>query len=329
MLVAPPGRGAGAAGLLRRGAGRGRRPAARAPLVPVDVSFGDAVQVFHIGAASAGAYGTPSGICAASQRFGTRAAGRARRARRGAGARRASRSTAEQAYVFEILLADRRRSTPEARALFLPEGRPLARRRHARATRTLGDALERLGGRGRRAVLHRATSPRRVCALGGRARRRCSAPDDLAGYAHLRARRRSASTTAAATVLTNPPPSAGGMLHRLRAGAARRGRPAPPSVDGARRRDGAAQAERTPEFLEGLAAPGFLERFLRRRLGATTHISVLDDERLGVLGDVHERRGLRRGRPRHRHPPQQHDGRAGPLPARLLHAIRRGAGCRR
>jgi gamma-glutamyltranspeptidase/glutathione hydrolase len=38
----------------------------------------------------------------------------------------------------------------------------------------------------------------------------------------------------------------------------------------------AAQAERTPEFLEGLAAPGFLERFMASRLGATTHVSVLD-----------------------------------------------------
>ena len=38
----------------------------------------------------------------------------------------------------------------------------------------------------------------------------------------------------------------------------------------------AAQAERTPEFLAGLADPGFLERFTASRLGATTHISVVD-----------------------------------------------------
>jgi len=38
----------------------------------------------------------------------------------------------------------------------------------------------------------------------------------------------------------------------------------------------AAQAERTPEFVEGLVEEGFLERFLSSRLGATTHISVLD-----------------------------------------------------
>src|SRR5947209_6020988 len=38
------------------------------------------------------------------------------------------------------------------------------------------------------------------------------------------------------------------------------------------------QRERTPEFLEGLDDPAFVERFLRRggRLGSTTHIAVLD-----------------------------------------------------
>ena len=38
-----------------------------------------------------------------------------------------------------------------------------------------------------------------------------------------------------------------------------------------------------------------------------------------MRGDVHQRRGLGRVRARHRHPPQQHDGRGGPLAARLLH----------
>ena len=37
-----------------------------------------------------------------------------------------------------------------------------------------------------------------------------------------------------------------------------------------------AQSERTPEFLEGLAQEGFLERFLTAHLGSTTHISVMD-----------------------------------------------------
>ena len=37
-----------------------------------------------------------------------------------------------------------------------------------------------------------------------------------------------------------------------------------------------AQTERTPAFVEGLVEAGFLDRFLATRLGATTHISVLD-----------------------------------------------------
>jgi len=36
------------------------------------------------------------------------------------------------------------------------------------------------------------------------------------------------------------------------------------------------QSLRTPEFVDGLAEPGFLERVLGSRLGATTHICVLD-----------------------------------------------------
>ena len=38
----------------------------------------------------------------------------------------------------------------------------------------------------------------------------------------------------------------------------------------------AAQSERTPAFLEGLAEPDFLDTFMASRLGATTHVSVLD-----------------------------------------------------
>ena len=108
-----------------------------------------------------------------------------------------------------------------------------------------------------------------MCELGGTLTRA-----DLAAYeamprepVHVRYRGRD--------VLTNPPPSAGGtllayalaLLERTSGAAGRAG---------AGGGDGAAQAERTPEFLTGLAEPGFLERFMAGRLGATTHISVLD-----------------------------------------------------
>ncbi|MDX6665450.1 MAG: gamma-glutamyltranspeptidase / glutathione hydrolase, partial [Solirubrobacteraceae bacterium] len=58
FFVAAPGQGAGA-------------DVVRGDLVAVDVSFGDAVQVFHVGAASCGAYGTPAGVVAAASRWGS------------------------------------------------------------------------------------------------------------------------------------------------------------------------------------------------------------------------------------------------------------------
>jgi gamma-glutamyltranspeptidase / glutathione hydrolase len=42
-----------------------------AELDAVDVSFGDAAQVFYIGPASCGAYGAPAGVCEAARRWGT------------------------------------------------------------------------------------------------------------------------------------------------------------------------------------------------------------------------------------------------------------------
>src|SRR5205807_2433424 len=62
-------------------------------------------------------------------------------------------------------------------------------------------------------------------------------------------------------VLTNPPPSAGGILigHALGLLDAERGSPDVERVVSVMERT---QAERTPEFLEGLDDPQFVERFL-------------------------------------------------------------------
>src|SRR5881392_2773181 len=92
-------------------------------LVAVEVSFGDAVQIFHVGAASCGAYGTPAGIVAASQRWGSvpldrLAAPAAKAAREGVALNH------EQAYVFTILDGILR-SSDSARAAFAPGGRVL------------------------------------------------------------------------------------------------------------------------------------------------------------------------------------------------------------
>src|SRR5580698_4629363 len=44
-----------------------------AELLRIDVSFGDAEQVFYVGPASCGIYGTPAGVCEAMRRWGTMA----------------------------------------------------------------------------------------------------------------------------------------------------------------------------------------------------------------------------------------------------------------
>ena len=76
-------------------------------------------------------------------------------------------------------------------------------------------------------------------------------------------------------VLTNPPPSAGGVLIAYALALLERGggRPGAAEIVAAME---AAQAERTPAFLEQLGTPGFLETFMASRLGSTTHVSVLD-----------------------------------------------------
>ncbi len=79
----------------------GARPApaeSAAELQAIDVSFGDAAQVFHVGPASCGVYGAPAGVCEAVSRWGTHAARGARRAGR-ALARDGVALNAGQAYV--------------------------------------------------------------------------------------------------------------------------------------------------------------------------------------------------------------------------------------
>src|SRR4029453_3827183 len=103
-------------------AGCGREDEPHADLVGVDVSFGDAVQVFHVGAASCGAYGLPAGICEAHRRWARLPLAHlggpgGRAARAGAGV------TAQQAYVAEILDGIAATS-PEGRALLQVGGRP-------------------------------------------------------------------------------------------------------------------------------------------------------------------------------------------------------------
>jgi gamma-glutamyltranspeptidase/glutathione hydrolase len=246
-----------------------RQDGGAAELDAVDVSFGDAVQVFHIGPASCGVYGTPAGVCAAVGRWGTMdleqlSAPAARAAREGV------RLNAGQAYIAEILTG-LLTSTPECAALWAPDGHVL-REGELLRNPDLGDALDRLGSDGAD-PFYRGDIARAVCDwLGERGGSLSTA--ELATYRAIE-REPVRVSYRDRTVLTNPPPSAGGTLLAYSLALLDRG-PRPPRLQDVLVAMESAQAERTPEFVEGLAQDGFLERFLAAKLGSTTHISVLD-----------------------------------------------------
>jgi gamma-glutamyltranspeptidase/glutathione hydrolase len=252
--------------------GRGADDSARSELIPVSVSFGDAVQMFNVGPASVGTFGVPAGVCEASRRFGR--VGLERLAAPAAAlARDGVELNAQQAYIVEILDGIVT-STPEASALFAPSGRLLRAGERIRQPE-LGDALERLAAEGPRPFYDGDIAAAIVAWLGERGGLLTAA--DLRSYkvvdrAPLVVRYRGR------TVLTNPPPSAGGILiARALASLDRRG--ATPDAAALVEVMAALQRERTPEFLEGLDDPAFVSRFLASsgvQLGSTTHIAALD-----------------------------------------------------
>jgi gamma-glutamyltranspeptidase / glutathione hydrolase len=250
-------------------------PGSRVELVPVVVSFGDAVQTFHVGAAACGVYGTTAGLEAAAARWGSvpldeLAAPAARMARDGV-----TLNTA-QAYVFEILEGILV-STPEARAQFAPDGRALREGERFRSPE-LADTILRFGAEGAAPFYRGDLAAAAVAWVGEHGGTLTAA--DLAGYEPI-GRPPAHVTYRGRTVLTNPPPSAGGILLALaltrldaRAG---EGPPTPHDLVDAM---AAAQDARTPGFDAGLAEPGFLDRFLAAQLGSTTHVAVLDGDGL-------------------------------------------------
>jgi gamma-glutamyltranspeptidase/glutathione hydrolase len=247
------------------------RDGSAAELDAVDVSFGDAVQVFYIGPASCGVYGAPAGVCEAAARWGTvdledLVAPAAKLARDGAVL------NAGQAYVAEIL-AGLLQSTPECAALWAPQGRVL-REGELLRNPELGDALERLGKDGAK-PFYRGDIADAVCAwLGDRGG--SIGLGQLCAYSAIE-RAPLSMRYRDREVLTNPPPSAGGTLLAYSL-ALLDAQPTPPSLRAVIASMEAAQAERTPEFVQGLGEEGFLAHFLSSRLGSTTHISVLDSQ---------------------------------------------------
>ena len=243
----------------------------QAELEAIEVSFGDAAQTFFIGPASCGVYGAPAGVCAASERWGTVPLQELARPA-AALARDGVVMNAGQAYVAEIL-TDLLRSTPECAALYAPAGRVL-REGELLRNPDLGEALRRLGSEGAPPFYQGdiATAISEWLAARGGSMTR----EDVAGYGAV-TREPARIAYRDREVLTNPPPSAGGILLAYALGLLDRA-PAPPPLASVVDAMKAAQAERTPQFLDGLHADGFLGQFLGGRLGSTTHISVLDGD---------------------------------------------------
>jgi len=265
MLVAQPDEPPVLLDFFVEAPGAGPQPGARAELVPISVSFGDAIQVFNIGAASVGTYGLPAGLCAASTRFGRIPLSELVRPAATL-ARAGVEVTPRQAYLFEIL-GDIVRSTPESAALFAPGGEVLKAGDVVRQPE-LGDALELLGREGADPFYTGDVASAIVEWVDERGGTLTAA--DLAGYRVLD-REPVKVAYRSREVVTNPPPSAGGILIGL-ALSLLDADPGPPDVERIVSVMERTQGERTPEFMEGLADPGFVERFL----GSTTHIAVLD-----------------------------------------------------
>src|SRR5947208_2370463 len=269
MLVALPGTEPRLLDFFVEAPGRGADPESREELVPISVSFGDAVQVFNVGPASVGTYGVPAGLAEAASRFGSLPLTELVAPAVGL-ARDGVEVNDVQAYVIEIL-GEIATSTPECAALYAPAGRLLVEGDTFRNPE-LADALELLGREGSAPFYTGDVAAAVIEWLEGRGAMLTSA--DLAAY---RVVDRDPVRVAyrGRDVLTNPPPSAGGTLIAYALAMLER-MADPPTPSRLVEVMAATQAERTPEFLEGLYDEGFLQRFLASRLGSTTHVSVLD-----------------------------------------------------
>ena len=244
-------------------------------------------QVFNCGVASCGVPGSPAGLSRRRARAGD---GAARRARGPGGARWRATGVplnATQAYVFD-LLGGILVATPEARAEFAPDGRPLRAGEPFRSP-LLAETIERLGAEGAAPFYAAATSRPRSPRTSARARRPASPRRTSRATSRSRASRR-APATAGARVLTNPPP-----VGRRRAAGARVRSPRARAAAGAP--DAAAlvavmgevQALRTPSSSPGSTSRASSSASSARSLGSTTHVSVLDGDGPRLLGDLHER----------------------------------------
>src|SRR5947199_6555346 len=247
----------------------GRTPAA---LEPIDVHFtAEAVQVFNIGPSSCGVYGTPRGVAEALDRFGTMPLS-ALVDRPARAARDGVELTPIGASLL-VILGPILTSTPEAKAIYAPEGRLLELGERVRLP-DVGDLLERLGAEGP-GFLYEGDVARTVSAWvlerGGLISER-----DLAEYAVVE-REAARAHYRGREVLTNPPPSSGGILIAYSLDLLERvGRSDVRSLVEVMDRT---NKERTDEFVQGLQSEGYLERLLQKEALETADTDL--DSRLG------------------------------------------------
>jgi gamma-glutamyltranspeptidase/glutathione hydrolase len=225
------------------GMGAGEEPC---DLLAVEVSFGDATQVFNVGAASVGAYGTPAGIEAAARRWGTvpladLAAPAAAHARAGVP------TNPVQAYINAILegiVGDR----------LMREGEPFR-------DDELADTIERLGADGAAPFYTGDIAAAIVAELEPRGG--VLTAEDLAAYEAV-ARAPVSVSYRGRDILTNPPPNAGGTLLAMAMDLLEEATDGVPDALALAYVMQVVQGRRTPDFVD--------------KLGSTTHISVVDKD---------------------------------------------------
>jgi gamma-glutamyltranspeptidase / glutathione hydrolase len=212
-------------------------------LEAVEVSFGDATQVFNVGPASVGTYGNPAGIEEAARRWGT--VPLADLAAPAAAHARAGVPTNEvQAYISAILEGIVRERLLREGDVFQDD--------------ELAETIERLGTDGAAPFYSGDIAAAVIAELEPRGS--ALTAEDLARYEPV-AREPIRVSYRGREILTNPPPNAGGTLLAMAMALLEESVGDPDEVALAYIME-VVQARRTPEFVS--------------KLGSTTHISVLD-----------------------------------------------------
>ncbi len=242
-------------------------------LLPVPVHFDESTtQVFNAGAASCGVPGTAAGLALALERYGSvpmaELTGPA-----AALAREGAPLNEQQAYVLRIL-EPIYTATPEARAIYAPEGKILGQGDVFRYP-DLGDALDRFGAEGAGALCS-GEVPRLVeeyiVSRGG-----TLSVADFEAYEPI-VRAPVGARYRGRELLTNPPPSAGGILVAYSLALLERMEGSGPEEIA--RAMAAANEARDDDFALSLGQEGFARRFLDDRLGSTTHLAAIDSDGL-------------------------------------------------